>query len=410
MNFIKSILFCCCFSTITLSQISDSLHNTYYSQSIPVSHFDKSVLKQLSAMKDQSPYFLFTQSAMLINEKKLDEASLYYLAGRMNFELFNLDKSAEKEDEHLAAFSSLNYMLKSSLQEYWNSNLTNYAGILKQFNEWFKNNRPKYASSKEAKKTHQKQLTEINDFIELLEQKPMQYIDLLELQKRETEEFIDQVITDEEFEDEEFEDETTELENQEKINSEHRLTEEIQMSFLVYDCNLSIIKNMDFTLFAVANAYHDTYLEANGATIQQQENPLVYTVNPGNSDEFSIAVYGVNTETEKKYCLGVYKFYTVDSIVPKVYFDGFSSGSTIVYKSGELLCNRLDFYSDFKKLPIQRWELVCGTIHFEGTGEILTKEAEIYIQQLAIETPFIIKVYYQNQQNEIKVAKGIYSK
>jgi len=409
MNLNKSIhLFILCFfiSIIGQSQVPDSVQMTYYNTSIPVTHFEKNVFKQLSQHAEQSPIQLIEHSIFLIKNEKLAEASLYYFSGLMQFSLSSMNAEFENIPEKESAYKELKMEVESTLVYYFNSNLHNYVSIIQQFCDWSKNNGPSNESSKEL---HELLLEQLNEYAVFISENPLQYITSIEEQKNGD---LKNTVGSS---NDSYNEEPTEVENDIQSNGydnriKERTTSEFQQCFLMYDHNLPIQKNTAFDLFAVANGYPDTYIEADGATVTQQWNPLAYKVNPGNSDHFSISIYGIESETGNKSILGVFQFNAVDSLIPHLYFDKVATGNCIVYKKGELLCTYATSYNEYNHQTILSWELILSDRHFKGKGNVISEEAKKNIEQLGSEIPFIILIDFLDQKETIQQAKGIFIK
>ncbi len=409
MNFNKSIYLIILYFFLPVngqSQLSDSILFTYYNTSIPVTQFEKGIFKQLSQKKEQSPVQLIEHSIFLIKNEKLAEASLYYFSGLMQFSFSSMNAELEKIPEKESVFEELKMEVESTLSIYLNSNLHNYVSIIQQFSDWSKNNGPANESSKEL---HELLLEQLNEYAVFISENPIQYITAIEEQKN------GDLKNTVESSNDSYIEEPTEVENDIQTNGydtriKERTTSEIPQCFLMYDHDIPIQKNREFDLFAVAHGYSDTYIEADGATVTQQGNPLTYKVNPGNSDHFSISIYGIESETGTKSILGVFQFNTVDSLIPHLYFDKVATGNSIDYKKGELLCTYATSYNEYNHQTILSWELILSDKHFKGKGNVISDEAKKHIEQLGSEIPFIIKIDFLDQKESIQHAKGIFMK
>jgi hypothetical protein len=357
---------------------------------VPIVKFDQKVFEELKEVNELSANAFLNRSLNFFNEDKLNEASLFFIAGMTRDPLYHfMDPTYNENSGENEAFMSATAELTELLLPYLNSNLNNYAAILNQYIIWYKVNLPKKVQSIEGTQVYNEQLELLINLATLLEKNPDEYIMAIE--------DIDDSFNEDDYI----------IVNENSISSNQ--SGKIPQSFLVYDYGTPIVKNQDFELFAVAHGYYNTYLEGENVIIKQHHyNPMIYHVNPGNSDRFSISVYGEN-ESGERAILGTYQFRAVDSLTPVVYIDEIRSGNKIT-SFDSIACTYYEHLFEAGKLTIKSWELICEKKIVIGTGEQFSPLAKSFIQKLEANTPFILNVLFIDSEKNEKMATGVFIK
>jgi len=396
MNSIKSIclvILLIVFHPRSQAQLSDSIRANYFNASVPIVKFDQRVFKELKDVNELSAIEFHNRSFNYFNENKLNEASLFFIAGMTRDPLYHfMDATYDENSEENEAFMLATVELTELILPYLNSNLNNYAAILNQYINWYKVNIPKKVQSTEGTQVYNEQLELLINLATLLEKNPDEYISAIEDINNNYDISDDEAFT---------------IVTENSISQNQSGT--IPQSFLVYDYATPIVKNQDFELFAVANSYYNTYLEGENVIIKQHHyNPMIYHVNPGNSDRFSISVYGENENGERA-ILGTYQFKTVDSLTPVVYIDEMRSGNKIT-SFDSIACTYYDKLFETGKLTIKSWELICEKKIVVGTGEQFNPLAKSFIQKIEVNTPLILNVLFIDSEKNEKMATGVFVK
>lgn len=281
------------------------IQERYYSSEINVGEINKSLYDSLESANTMHPSRFYEICGTYVQKEQMNEATVAYFVGNSRFWFYNKTNPKYEASGDGALNASLSSSFGEVIYSYLNLNLDNYAELIKKSGEWYRDNKHNYFKNSVNDSLYQLQVNSMLDLSNQLKSNPEEYIAALELERMEIEALIEEMNAQMENSnvEENFEEEETILKK--------RPTSEVPGSFLINHNGETFILNSKNEISAIAHGYYDTYVESSDAKIIQNEsNPLYYSVEPYKLGDCKIMVYGVS-EKGKRAALGLYTFKVV---------------------------------------------------------------------------------------------------
>jgi hypothetical protein len=163
----------------------------------------------------------------------------------------------------------------------------------------------------------------------------------------------------------------------------YRESSEIPQSFIVAsNFSNTFIKDSANYIQAVAHGYDDTELQGFNCKIEREKNTNSYKVFTPEAGECRIALYGVNTTTKKKICLGTYIYEVVDKVYHSIKIDQTISGGMIGNKISSIGCCNLHYWNYQEEITLLEWTMKSEGKTISGKGEKTDKSLESWLKTI----------------------------
>ena len=266
--------------------ISEEVRERYFSKQIEIGEVEKSLYDSLKIANTQHPSKFYEFCGSFMKDSMLNEAAMAYFIGQNRFRLYNKTNPDYEASGDGALAGSFAYAFGEPLSQYLNQNLDNYSDLLRKSGEWYNNNKYYYFKNSGNDSLYQMQTNSLLNNAKELKSNPLEYINKLELQRKELEEAINELNL------ESFE--TIIEDDNEQI---HIPTSEVPQAFFSNYNGDHFKLNIENEITAVAHGWYDTYLESSDAKIIQNEvNTLHYKVIPNQIGVCVIELYGVRED------------------------------------------------------------------------------------------------------------------
>lgn len=300
--------------------LSFDLQQKYFNAKVKVGILDSKLNDSLRIINRSHPIRFYEMCENYYKENMLNEATVLYFIARTRYKIYNESNPSNEASGDGALSGSMAAIYGIELSKYFNSNLDNFAYLLKFSADWMNKNEYLPFNNGIDKEVYHRQAAILNDILIKLTTNQIQYIIDCEVeQKAETEVIkrineMNEVLDEFSEEDEEFVDdvemdgEELNQETEPEMQSDIRPTSTTPEGFLSNYNGDFFIVNKENKISAVAHGYYNTKLEVkNGLIKSDGSNPLHYLIIPEKIGECNVIIYGL-TESGKQVCLGMYTF------------------------------------------------------------------------------------------------------
>lgn len=175
------------------SDLPQELKDHYYSDSIKVGEFQDKLYDSLKLANTQHPARFFMMCGSFIQDSMMNEAAVSFFIGRNRYKLYNKTNPDYEASGDGALAGSFAYIYGEILNDYLTKNLENYGRIMQLAGGWYSKNRHFYFESSENDSLYQLQTNSILEFADMLLNNPTEYIQQLEDERKQMEEFLEQL-------------------------------------------------------------------------------------------------------------------------------------------------------------------------------------------------------------------------